>query len=185
MNEPQKVDPDDPRRCRGMAGRADQCRYAALDGSDFCAKHACRAAATPEDEKDTWLREQFEQRVRLDIDPGEEIKLLRENLALINALIAGRQAMVTDTAGLLTHSGALSELLAKAEKITHSLVKLEREADLLLGKPALIKWGQAIVQAVSSRIENRFDGWEDVLVSLAEDVGNIIVAASNSEETDE
>jgi hypothetical protein len=185
MNEPQKVDPDDPRRCRGLVGAADQCRYAAQDGSDFCAKHACRAGTSPEATKATWLREQFEQRVQLDIAPGEEIKLLRENLASINALIAARQAMVTDPGTLLTHSGAISALLATAEKITHSLVKLEREADLLLGKPALIRWGQAIVHAVSSRIEGRFEGWEDVLLSLSEEVGDIIVAASNSEETNE
>jgi hypothetical protein len=168
-----------------MTGAADQCRYAALDGSDFCAKHACRAGTTPEKEKATWLREQFEQRVQLDISPGEEIKLLRENLASVNALIAARQAMVIDQGSLLIHSGAISSLLATAEKITHSLVKLEREADLLLGKPALIRWGQAIVQAVAGRIEGKFDGWEDVLLSLSEEVGDIIVAASNSEKTDE
>jgi hypothetical protein len=185
MNDPQKVDPDDPRRCRGLVGAADQCRYGALDGSDFCAKHAHLARTTPEEEKATWLREQFEQRVRLDVNPGEEIKLLRENLASINALIAARQAMVTDEGTLLTHSGAISAFLTTAEKITHSLVKLEREADLLLGKPALIHWGQAIVHAVASRIEGRFDGWEDVLLSLSEDVGDIIVAASNTEETNE
>jgi hypothetical protein len=121
----------------------------------------------------------------LDISPGEEIKLLRENLASVNALIAARQAMVIDQGSLLIHSGAISSLLATAEKITHSLVKLEREADLLLGKPALIRWGQAIVQAVAGRIEGKFDGWEDVLLSLSEEVGDIIVAASNSEKTDE
>jgi hypothetical protein len=168
-----------------MAGAADQCPYRAVDGSDFCPKCAPRAGTTPEEDKDTWLREQFERRVHLDIAPGEEIKLLRENLASINALIAARQAMVTDQSTLLTHSGAISSLLATAEKITHSLVKLEREADLLLGKPALIRWGQSMVQAVSRHIEGRFDGWEDALSSLANEIGDIIVEASNSEETDE
>jgi hypothetical protein len=168
-----------------MAGAADQCPNRAVDGSDFCTKCAPRAGTTPEEDKATWLREQFERRVQLDIAPGEEIKLLRENLASINALIAARQAMVTDQGTLLTHSGAISSLLATAEKITHSLIKLEREADLLLGKPALIRWGQSMVQAVSRHIEGRFDGWEDVLLSLADEVGNIIVEASNSEDSDE
>lgn len=181
MTMPERVDPDDPRRCRGTTAGG-QCNYAAVEGSEFCTRCAPLLGETPEERANTWLKERFEKRVRLDIDPGQEIKLLRENLASINALIAARQAMVTNEQTLLTHSGALSSLLANAEKITHSLVKLEREADLLLSKPALIRWGQKIVQAVSSRIEGKFDGWEDALFELSEDIGDIIVEASNKEE---
>jgi hypothetical protein len=139
-----------------------------------------RLKGKPDAVKNTWLREQFSKRVRIDIDPGDEIKLLRENLASINALIAARQALVVDEGSLFTHSAPL------AEKITHSLVKLEREADLLLGKPALIRWGSQIVHAVSRKIEGKFPNWEDALVELADEIGDIIVEATNKEEdTDE
>lgn len=181
MTKPERVDPDDPQRCQGIYASGSQCPNGAVDGAEYCTNCAPLLAETPEDKQRTWLRERFEMRVRLDIDPGEEIKLLRENLASINALIAARQEMIKDESSFLAHSSSLSSLLVAAEKITHSLVKLEREADLLLSKAALIRWGQKIVQAVSSKIEGKFDGWEDILLKLSEEVGDIIVEASNKE----
>ena len=93
-----------------------------------------------------------------------------------------RQKMVKDETSLVAHSGPLSGLLVSAEKITASLIKLEREADQLLGKQALIKWGQRICQAVAKRIEGKFDGWEDMLLELSDEIGNIIAEASNNDE---
>lgn len=182
MKQPERVDADDPNRCAGLVAPGSQCRNLAEDGSRYCVKCAPAKTAKPDAVKNTWLKEQFQKRVRIDIDPGQEIKLLRENLASINALIAARQALVIDESSLLAQSGPMAQLLSAAEKITHSLVKLEQEADLLLGKPALIKWGTRIVHAVSSRIEGKFEGWENMLVELADDIGDIIVEATNKED---
>jgi hypothetical protein len=116
---------------------------------------------------------------------GEEIQLLRENLGSINALIAARLALVVDPGSLIANSGALSQLLQTADKITTSLVKLEREADQLLSKEALIKWGQRMALAVSVKIEGKFDGWEDTLLELSDEIGKIIAEASNKESDDD
>ena len=186
MKQPERVDADDPDRCLGMVAPGSQCRNLAADKSQYCVK--CNPSLKdnrPDVVKKHWLREQFEKRVRIDIDPGDEIKLLRENLSSINALIAAQQGLVIDEGSLLVRSGPIAQLLSTAEKITHSLVKLEREADLLLGKPAVIRWGQQIVQAVSSRIEGKFEGWENMLIELANDIGDIIVEVTNKEDTDE
>lgn len=170
---------DDQNRCQGTGAHGGQCLNLAQPGKVLCKQCGYSKPTGPEEE---WLVDQFEQRMKLKCTPGEEIKLLRENLTSINALIAARLKLVKDEATLIAHSGPLSGLLVSAEKITSSLVKLEREADQLLGKPALIKWGQRICQAVAARIEEKFDGWEDTLLELSEDVGDIISEASNKNE---
>lgn len=173
-----RVNPDDPDRCQGTGSHGGQCNNKAEPGSEYCA--VCGISART-DYKGEWLVDQFERRMKMKCLPGEEIKLLRENLTSINALIAARQKLVQDEQSLIAHSGPLSGLLVSAEKITASLIKLEREADQLLGKEALIKWGQKICQAVAAKIEGKFDGWEDTLLELSEDIGNIIAEASNDE----
>lgn len=174
-----RVNPDDPNRCQGTGAHGGQCTNRAEPNADYCAQCGIKERIDYEGE---WLADQFARRMRLRCTPGEEIKLLRENLTSINALIAARQKMVVDEQTLIAHSGPLSGLLVNAEKITASLIKLEREADQLLGKEALIKWGQRICQAVASKIEGKFDGWEDTLLELSEDIGNIIAEASNKDE---
>jgi hypothetical protein len=98
---------------------------------------------------------------------------------------AARLALVVDPGSLIANSGTLSRLLQTADKITTSLVKLEREADQLLSKEALIKWGQKIAMAVSGRIEGKFEDWEDTIIALSDDIGKLIAEASNKESNDE
>jgi hypothetical protein len=142
-------------------------------------------AADPEATKNQWLLEQFEKRTKIKCEPGEEIKMLEENHGAINALIAARMALVVDPGSLIAHSATLSQLLQTSDKIATSLTKLRREADQLLAKEALIKWGQQIAMAVSGKIEGKFDGWEDTVIELSDQIGDIIAEASNKEPDDE
>lgn len=174
-----KANPDDPDRCQGTGAHGGQCTNKAEPGAEYCAQ--CGIGARYDD-RGEWLADQYEHRMKLRCSAGEEILLLRENLTSINALIAARMKLVQDEQSLIAHSGPLSSLLVSAEKITASLIKLEREADQLLGKEALIKWGQRICQAVAAKIEGKFDGWEDTLLELSEDIGDIIAEASNKDE---
>ena len=100
-------------------------------------------------------------------------------------MIAGRLALVVDPGSLIANSAPISQLLQTEDKITNSLVKLEREADQLLSKEALIKWGQKIAHAISTKIEGKFDGWEDTLLELSDEIGKTIAEASNKEPDDE
>jgi len=173
--------PDSPDRCQGVGRHGGQCWNERLEKGPYCSFCATKTEDT-EDAKKQWLLEQFEKRTRIHCQAGEEIQLLRENLGSINALIAARLALVVDPGSLIANSGTLSQLLQTADKITTSLVKLEREQDELLSKEALIKWGQRIAMAISNKIEGRFDGWEDTIIELSDEIGRIIAEASNKEQ---
>ena len=173
--------PDSPDRCQGVGRHGGQCWNERTENSPYCSFCSTQSKDT-EGVKKQWLLEQFEQRTRIHCQAGEEIQLLRENLGAINALIAARLSLVVDPGSLIANSGTLSQLLQTADKITTSLVKLEREQDQLLAKEALIKWGQRIAMAISDKIEGRFDGWEDTIIELSDEIGNIIAEASNKEQ---
>jgi hypothetical protein len=129
----------------------------------------------------TYLSEQFQRRVKITGGEIDEIKVLRENLMLLNATIAARTALMKDESSMLAHSGTVTDLIVKAEKVTASLHRLATSSGLLLAKPALVTWGQQIVQAVAEMVEGKYDGWEDDLHGLSDTVAGIIVKANNSE----
>lgn len=174
------TDPDDLNRCRSTASGGGQCLNKSIEGSDFCLSHGGREKRNKE--MIDYLTEQFERRLKIDVDADSEVKLLRENLMRLNMMLAARTNLIKDEASMLAHSGSIADLLMKAEKVTVSLNRLAISSGLLLAKPALITWGQQIVAAVASMVEDKYDGWEDDLHDLAETVGGIIVQAQNVEE---
>lgn len=179
---PRIKDPDDPRRCRATAASTGgQCQSEAVGKSDFCSIHGGRVRDI--EEMHDYLTQQFEQRLKLEGDATDEVKLLRENLMRLNMMLAARQNLVTDESSLLAHSGPIADLLMKAEKVTVSLNRLEERGNFLLAKPALIVWCQQIVDAVSETIENKYDGWEDDLIDLSDKVASIVVNIQNTEDT--
>lgn len=183
---PKTIDsPDSPDRCQGVGRHGGQCWNEKQEGSNYCEHCAANLATDHEGVKKQWLVEQFEKRVRVHCQAGEEVQLLRENLGQINALIAARLALVIDPGSLIANSGALAQLLQTAEKLTTSLVKLEHSSDELLGKEALIKWGQKIAMVIRDRIDGKYEGWEDTVLELSDDIAKIIAEATNKETTDE
>lgn len=174
-------DPDNPKRCRATSADGGQCRNEKVEPSDFCLVHGGRTNSIKE--MNAYLTEQFERRLKIGTEADDEIKLLRENLMNLNAVIAARTNLMRDEASMLAHSGPIADLVMKAEKVTASLSRLAISSGLLLAKPALITWAQEIVHAVSDMVEDKYDGWENDLVDLSDRVAGIIVQVQNIEET--
>lgn len=174
-------DPDDPNRCRSTAADGGQCWNESCEGSDYCRAHGGEGNRAKE-QMTNYLAEQFARRIKIDGGEIDEIKILRENLMVLNSTIAARTKLMTDESSMLAHSGPVTDLVMKAEKVTASLHRLATSSGLLLAKPALITWGQSIVQAVAAMVEDKYDGWEDDLHALSDTVANIIIQANNSEE---
>lgn len=175
-----KVTNDNQRRCRARTREGGQCAYQALFNSDYCHTHSGIDPA--ETDMQDYLTQQFNRRVSIEAGPDDAVRLLRDNLMDINAMIAARRAKITDDASMAANAGAITDLIMKAEKVTVSLNKLAVASGLLLAKPALINWGQQIVQAVSDMVEDKYEGWEEDLVDLSDKVASIIVQAQNVEE---
>ena len=173
-------DQDDPRRCRATAADGGQCWNETIhEDSQRCAAHGGRDNSDAEI-KD-YLTEQFERRVKLNYGEVDEIKLLKENLMRLNSMIAVHANNVTDEASMLANSMKIIELTVTAERLTTSLKRLEQSSNTLLAKPALMAWGQLIVQAVDEMVRDKYEGWEEDLIDLSMKVADIIVQARNVE----
>lgn len=170
--------PDDPSRCQGRAPDGGQCEWRKTPGYDKCRR--CRQKSNAPS-PNAYLAEHFKKRLTVECQPGEEIAMLRESLALVHSMIAAHSKLITDDATLLAYSPQLSRLLLDAEKITATLLKLEQQADLLLGKKALLAWAMQICQVVAERIEGKFDDWEDTVLVLGDEISQITVDATNEE----
>ncbi len=173
-------DPDDPRRCNGIANTGGQCLNLSVEDSKFCLAHGGRNNYPKEGEN--YLVEQFEQRVKFDCTSIDEIAILKENLMKMNAIIAAHANKIIDDASMSANGGTMIDLIIKAEKVTASLNRLEKSTGILLAKPALITWGQQIVQAVAATLEDKYEGWEEDLQDLSDTVATIIVQVRNEEE---
>lgn len=176
------TDLDDSERCEGTGHHGGQCLNRAMPGSRYCKVCIVRRTSPMKSDATDYLIEKFERRVKVQCDPGEEIKLLRENLMAINAIIAARRSLIVDDASLTTHASPLVTHLAGAEKITASLIKLERESDQLLSKEAVIKLCGQICQAIVNNINGKFEGWENTIVDLSNDIGKLVQEATNKSE---
>jgi hypothetical protein len=174
------TDPDDPRRCRATATSGSQCMGLACEDSDRCPSHG--GAKSEAQERNEYLTEQFNARMKIDGQAHDEVKLLRENLMTLNAMIAARTGMITGQSSLIANSAPLADLVMKSEKVTVSLQRLATQSGLLLAKPALITWGQEIVAAVADMVEDKYDGWEDDLHALSDKIATIIINTSNPDD---
>ena len=176
-------DPDDPDRCRSVAACGGQCWNRAAETSDFCPVHGGAIRDGAYTEMSNYLTDQFINRMKIECGEVDEIKLLKENLMNLNAVIAAKTALMKDESSMLTHAGPVTDLIMKAEKVTASLHRLGTASGLLLAKPALISWGQQIIQAISEMIEDKYDGWEDDLHDFSDKVASIIIVTKNDEES--
>lgn len=177
----QVTDQDDPRRCRASSTKGGQCMNVAVEDQKYCAGHGGQSPAKKD--RADYLTEQFEKRIQVDADATDAVKLLQENLMSLNQMLAAYRLRMTDEASLKANVGPFLDTIMKAEKLTVSLNRLSIASGLLLAKPALVTWGQQIVQAITEMVEDKYDGWEDDLVTLSDTVAGIIVAAQNVEET--
>jgi len=174
-------DEDDPKRCRGTAvTKGGQCRNEAEPPGEYCLAHGGRSPDAAETK--AYLTEQFERRLKLGLDAGEEIKLLRENLMSLNMVIASRTNLMKDEASLLVHAKPVADLIMQAEKVTVSLQRLALASGELLGASALQTWGQEITAAVADMVNGKYDEWEDDLYKLGDTIAGIIVQAKNTED---
>lgn len=174
------TDPDDPKRCRSPAADGGQCWNEMVGGSTYCPAHGGRE--NRDQEMNNYLSEQFARRLKIEGGPVDEVKILREHLMILNATIATITSRMVDEASVDANSGAVMDLIMKAEKVTASLNRLAISSGLFLGKPALETWGQKIVLAMHRMVEDKYDGWEDDLTDFSNEVATIIIEAKNDED---
>jgi glutamine synthetase adenylyltransferase len=173
------TDLDDPRRCKAGT-RAGQCVCVAPEGSDYCYLHA-GVDRTPEKNLRQYLLLKAEDRTRLAyFAEHEEVKSLRDEIALARMLIERRFNLIHNDADLLSACGSLNQLFITVERLVKSAHAIEQSLGSLLARQSVLRLGQQICQIIIDRLEG-VPNYEQLVDVIIEDIVSTIQRANNSE----
>ena len=130
-------DPADPRRCTGAAPEG-QCLNVAEPGCDRCRVHGGRDKEAVEDKR-LCLLTKAQRRMRLaQLSEHEQIKSLRDEIALAGMLIEERFNKVKNDSDLISAFGPINMALLTVERLVKSAHTIEQNLGALLSKPTVL-----------------------------------------------
>jgi hypothetical protein len=105
------------------------------------------------------LRARLEQ---LGVSPG--IKSLRDEIAILRALLEQRLEQCKDTTDFILQSGPISDLKLKIEKLVASCHHLEGSMGQLLDKQAILQFASVVIDIISEELKDTKDGTEKIAI---------------------
>ena len=170
----EKCQPDDPRRCKGTSS-VGQCPYFSLDGEQFCEKHMSpRGALRHRREKvERYLIDQQELRMSyMRQQDDKEYLNMKDEILLIQALLEQKINSITNKTELLTAIPGINALVQRLESMKSTLLKMQRELGLVLGKDRL----RSLAEEIATILDEELTGVPNK-VELLEQIGLRIVDA--------
>jgi len=154
--------PEDPHRCQGK-GKDGQCVNQGFiksvddegnpDYAIHCAVHGGKAEAKKDAAASTRLYRLSKWQNQLERHAtAPNIKNLRDEIGILRILMEEKLNSLQDTHDLILHSGAVSDLVLKIEKLVSSCHKLEGSMGQLLDKQAILQFASEIITIISSEI---------------------------------
>jgi len=170
----------DPDRCKG-AQPDGQCRNRAEDGSDYC--RACGGEnRAPARKLRQYLLAKAHDRVRLaEFAEHEEVKSLRDEIALARMLIERRFNLIQNDADLIGACAPLNTLLLTVERLVKSAHAIEKSLGALLARNAVLRVGQQVCQIIVDRLEG-IPNYEQIVDAIITDIVATISKADNSDD---
>jgi hypothetical protein len=168
---------NDPTRCQHTC-RSGQCQNLAVEGHDRCAIHL----GDPDYEAKKALRAYVLTNTDIAERAGrhtrvEELKSLREEIALCRSLVERRLDMIESNADFLAACGQVNTLFLTLEKLITSCHRLEVNLGSLLSKAAILDLAKEIVGILMDELEH-IDGCEAIVDAVSE---RIIATIANQE----
>ena len=111
----------------------------------------------------------------------EELKSLREEIALCRSLVERRLNMIETSADFLSAIGTVNTLFLTLEKLITSCHRLEVNLGTLLSKAALLDLAKEMVEILMSELEH-VDGYEELVDRIGE---QIVAAIADKEQSQE
>lgn len=159
-------EPDDPRRCQGMAGGKGQCWLVKVEGTQFCVVHGGAIELKQNQERDlkNYRLKKYQKRVGEFAD-SDQIKSLRDEIGILRMLIEERLNYVKDSHDLLMHSTIISDMLMKVEKLVTSCNRLETNLGVMMDKTQLLGFAAEAIDIIGRHVTD-----EDTLGLIADDL---------------
>lgn len=174
------TDPADPERCKSAA-QDGQCDNKSEHGSDYCRAHGGRSTADHEAKK-LYLLSEAKYRTRLaQLSEHDEVKSLREEIALARMMIERRFDLIRNEADFIAGCAPINTMLLTVERLVKSAHSIEQNLGGLLAKPTILKLGQQMCEIVVDELEG-VPNFEAIVDRITERMIQTITAANNTEQ---
>jgi hypothetical protein len=145
---------DDPDRCQGTS-REDQCRFKKLPGSNYCSMHGGNKHIVAEAKANVNRYRLTKWQAQVERFKSEsDIKSLRDEIGILRVLMEERLNHCTSNVDLILHSGPISDLVVKIEKLVRSCHEIDKDFNTLLDKSHVMLIADQIISVLSEEIKD-------------------------------
>lgn len=167
-------------RCQG-ATNSGQCTNPALEGRDYCAVCGGGRDLVSAQNRRQYMLAKAQHRKRLaELSDHDEIKSLRDDVAMARMLIEQRFNMIETDGDLIAACGQLNQLLLTVERLVKSCHVLEQNLGVLLSRQSALRLGQTLCQIVIDELEGLPD-YEGIIDQMVPRILEAIATAGNEE----
>jgi hypothetical protein len=170
FNPYQRVEDDDPRRCQAVIPTVGQCHLISFEGSTYCINHGGKSAAQAAEKKvlNNYRIQKYQQRID-EKSQSDQLKSLRDEIAILRMLIEERLNSCRDSHDLMLYSGPIADLVMKVDKVVNSCNRLEVNLGVMLDKTQALQFAAEIVEAVGRHVED-----QEALVAISDEITNVL-----------
>lgn len=155
----EKCSPDDPRRCMGVTPHG-QCGYLAVEGSKKCSFHAngrnTRDLNTKRLNRYLIDNENLKQAYQRHNDDSGYLDM-RDDISLLHAMIERRLSCIKNDSDVMMAIGPFNQLMQRVESMKISLMKLQQQLGMVLGKDEL----RQVASVFAQILDEELDGLDD------------------------
>jgi len=165
---------NDPSRCQYVTPNG-QCTREAVEGKTKCAVHGGNAKAALKTYLITckYLGDSPDRHLGAD-----ELKSLREEIALTRAMIEKRLNMVQSEAEFIASMPVFQGFMNTIEKLVSSCHNMEVKLGTLIGKAALLTLAQQIVEIIATNTQG-IPGRDEIVEKISDEIVELILKAEN------
>ena len=171
----QRCENDDPHRCQSI-GKNGQCPYLAVEGYQYCQRHAGMSIAAKEKSNTNRYRLQVWQERLDEFSQDTKITCLRDEIGILRILLEQIIIKCQDSAQLLIYSNKISDLTIKIEKLVTSCNRLDMRMGMLLDKSAALNFAGQVVETISKYITD-----PEIIDQISNDIINSLSKLTEKE----
>ena len=179
-----KCQPDDPQRCQGVTPNG-QCEYLSVTGSNRCEYHsqgnAKKKLETKKVERYLIDNEHLRKSYLRQNNDAHYLDL-KDEIALTHAMIERRLSMIQTDQDMIMAVGPFTALVQRLESMKISLMKLQQQLGLVLGKEELRNLAGLFAQILDEELEG-MDDKEERMEAMLERLVVAIEEAAKSQDT--
>jgi hypothetical protein len=174
------LEPDDPRRCKAVAGYG-QCPYEAMEDSQFCSMHGGNKAQERAEKERIRNYRLAKWRTQLDgFTDSPHLKSLREEVGILRMLMQETLDKCQDASDLFMMSNKIGDLVERITKTVAQCHRLEQSTGQMLDKTAALNFASQVVEIIGRYISdtNALDMITNDMLSALQSLSPVAVKGS-------